>query len=134
MIELLRRLFQKSEGEKTNLQLPASEQQRFVLHIGDVPVGELRCANGRWFFAYTEQFKQRSDEFYPIGGFSDLDKVYESDTLWPFFLVRIPGLGQPKVKETIAREKIDATNEAELLRRFGERTLANPFVLTPDPV
>lgn len=133
MIDLIRRLFQTSKGETTELHLPREEQQRFVLHIGNIPVGELICEAGLWTFAYTEQFKVRRDEFYPIVGFPDLDKVYRSEQLWPFFLVRIPGLGQPEVQETILKEKIDATNEAQLLRRFGERTIANPFVLTANP-
>jgi hypothetical protein len=101
-----------------------------VLHIGNVPVGELACEAGLWTFVYTQQFKARRDEFFPIVGFPDLDENYQSEQLWPFFLVRIPGLGQPEVQETIAKEKLDATNEAQLLRRFGERTIANPFVLT----
>jgi hypothetical protein len=87
-----------------------------------------------WQFTYTQQFKARADEFYPIVGFPDLDKVYRSDKLWPFFLVRIPELGQPEVQETIRREELDATNEAELLRRFGHRTLANPFTLSAEPI
>lgn len=133
MFDKFRRLFQKSKGETTDLQLPENESQLFVLHIGNVPVGELTCADGVWTFRYTEQFKARSEEFYPVVGFPELDKVYSSKSLWPFFLVRIPGLGQPEVRETIARENIDASNEAELLRRFGKRTLANPFVLTTEP-
>lgn len=116
------------------MRLPEQERQTFVLHIGNLPVGELSCSDGHWTFKYTPQFKARSEEFYPIVGFPDLEKTYESDSLWPFFLVRIPGLGQPEVKETIAKENLDVTNEAQLLRRFGERTLANPFVLMMEPV
>ena len=134
MLDSIRNLFQKSKGETTDLHLPKEERQIFALHIGNVPVGELVCQDGEWIFTYTRQFKERSDEFYPIVGFSDLEKVYRSDKLWPFFLVRIPGLGQPEVQETIRRENLDATNEAELLRRFGKRTLANPFVLDTEPV
>ena len=132
MLDAIRKMFHSSKGENTDLHLPRQERQLFVLHIGNVPVGELSCQDGTWTFAYTQQFKARSDEFYPIVGFPDLEKVYQSDKLWPFFLVRIPGLGQPEVQETIARENIDATNEAQLLRHFGERTLANPFTLTAD--
>lgn len=103
--------------------------QCFRLSLGKLTVGELSYDGERWTFHYTEPFKTRSEEFYPIVGFSDLDKTYQSKALWPFFLVRIPGLGQPEVQEVIAREGLDATDEAQLLRRFGERTLANPFML-----
>ncbi|MBC9890509.1 MAG: hypothetical protein F7B06_11875, partial [Opitutae bacterium] len=63
-----------------------------------------------------------------------LDKLYESDALWPFFLIRIPGLGQPAIKRMISEENIDPSNEAQLLKRFGKTTIANPFTLIPiDP-
>lgn len=127
-------MLQSYKGDHTDLHLPREERQLFVLHIGNIPVGELTCQDGEWTFTYTVQFKSRRDEFYAIVGFPDLDKVYRSDTLWPFFLVRIPGLGQPEVQETIRRENLDATNEAQLLRRFGQRTLANPFTLTAEAV
>ena len=100
-----------------------------MLYFRKLPVGSLICHEGVWSFTYTQQFKARSEEFYPIVGFRDLEKTYRSTTLWPFFLIRIPGLGQPEVQETIRREGLDATDEVALLRRFGERTLANPFVL-----
>ncbi len=74
-------------------------------------------------------FKARSDEFYPIVGFPKLDKVYKSKSLWPFFLIRIPGLGQPRVREIIKAEQLDINNEAQLLRRFGRKTIANPYEL-----
>jgi hypothetical protein len=134
MIETIRRLLQKLMGKHTAMPLPREERQLFVLHIGNIPVGELTWQEEAWTFEYTEQFRARSEEFYPIVGFPNLEKTYRSNKLWPFFLVRIPGLGQSEVQETIAREELDVTNEAQMLRRFGERTLANPFVLTAGPI
>lgn len=128
MLNSLRRLFAKS-SEEENRSLPLQEEATFVLRLGHLPVGELRCKEGKWIFSYTAQFKYRKDEFYPIVGFPDLDKVYESEVLWPFFQVRIPGLGQPVVRETIMKENINPDNEAALLKRFGRKTLANPFEL-----
>ena len=117
----------QKDGPIINTDQP--EQQRFTLHLGNLPVGDLAFADSIWTFTYTQQFKARSEEFYPIVGFRDLEKTYRSTTLWPFFLIRIPGLGQPEMRETIRREGLDITDEAALLRRFGERTLANPFKL-----
>ncbi len=51
--------------------------------------------------------------------------------LWPFFVIRIPGLGQPAVQRVIREENIDPSNEAQLLKRFGKTTIANPFTLIP---
>ena len=59
----------------------------------------------------------------------DLDKVYKKETLWPFFLVRIPGLKQPAIKEIIEKENIDSQNEAALLKRFGKHSISNPYEL-----
>lgn len=117
---------------KKNLQLPQEEKQHFTLYLNDLKVGELICEEGVWTFTYSNEFKARSDEFYPIVGFPELDKVYKSTSLWPFFLIRIPGLGQPRVQEIIAREHLDADNEAQLLKRFGEKSIANPFTLQAD--
>lgn len=130
MLNKFRQLFQKSKGETIDLHLPADERQTFVLRLGNLPVGELSCQEGTWTFSYTKQFIAKSDEFYPIVGFPDLNKTYQSESLWPFFLVRIPGLGQPAVKEIIEEEKLDVNNKAQLLKRFGRSTLSNPFLLT----
>jgi hypothetical protein len=58
-----------------------------------------------------------------------LTKVYRKDSLWPFFLVRIPGLKQPAIKEIIEKENIDTENEVELLKRFGQKSISNPYEL-----
>lgn len=64
-----------------------------------------------------------------IAGFSNLNKVYKNETLWPFFRIRIPGLKQPAVKEILKKENINETNELELLKRFGHKTISNPYEL-----
>ncbi len=129
MLSKLRKLFQKDQSTGSDLHLPKEEEQRFTLYLKDLKVGELSCEKGVWTFAYSEDFKARSDEFYPIVGFPDLNKVYKSKSLWPFFLIRIPGLGQPRVREIIKAEHLDINNEAQLLRRFGRKTIANPYEL-----
>ncbi len=130
MLDKIRQLLQKSKGESTDLHLPVDERQTFMLTIGNLPVGELSCEQGEWTFYYSKQFIAKSDEFYPVPGFSNLEKVYKSKSLWPFFLIRIPGLGQPAVKEIIAEEHLDVHNEAQLLKRFGRRSSSNPFILS----
>ena len=130
MVDKIRKLLKWGKSETSDLHLPVSEEQHFVLRLDDIAVGELSCAAGVWTFRYTRQFKQLADRYHPIVGFPDLEKVYHSKTLWPFFLVRIPGLGQPAVQEILRDEQIDADNEAALLKRFGKKTLANPFTLS----
>ena len=132
MFSKLLKLFQKDQSTGSDLHLPKEEEQRFTLYLKELKVGKLSCEGGVWTFAYSDDFKARSDEFYPIVGFPELDKVYKSNSLWPFFLIRIPGLGQPRIREIIEEEHLDINNEAQLLRRFGHKTIANPYELTPE--
>lgn len=119
-----------SKEEEPLYQLPKDESATFVLKIDNVEVGILRCKNGIWEFMYSDEFKEDySKEYKRIAGFPDLNKTYQKETLWPFFLVRIPGLKQPAIKETIKNENIDAANEAALLKRFGQYSISNPYEL-----
>jgi len=61
--------------------------------------------------------------------FPDVHKTYETSELWPFFKMRVPSLKQPSIRAIVGRERIDEHNQVELLRRFGRRTITNPFEL-----
>lgn len=132
-IKMLRKWLQwfgKGEDEtETSLQLPQNEEAKFTLMVDNIHVGILYCKAGEWFFKYTEDFKKHASEYNSITGFPDLDKTYKSEVLWPFFQIRIPGLKQPAVQEILQKEKIDKDNEAALLKRFGQYTIANPYEL-----
>lgn len=128
MLKIFKRLFAK-ENEQLQVHLPENEQATFELKIDNITVGRLHCEHGVWEFKYTDEFKQHATEYNRIVGFSDLDKVYQNETLWPFFQTRIPGLKQPAVQEILQKEKIDQANEVELLKRFGEKTISNPYRL-----
>ena len=111
-------------------QTVVHEQQKaqFALTYGDLLIGQLSLQHGRWTFQYSEAFKQQSSVA-PLIGFSDVNRVYESAELWPFFISRIPGVSRPAVQTILAEEGIDEHNLAALLARFGRKTIANPFVL-----
>jgi HipA-like protein len=102
----------------------------FTLSIEDLVIGTLSLKDNQWFFQYSDEFKQQ-DRFRRLVGFSDLDKTYTSDALWPFFRLRIPGLKQPLVKEILKSEKIDINDEFSLLKRFGKKNISNPYILNP---
>lgn len=130
MINYFKRFFSKSgEENEIEIHLPKNENATFELKIDRVVVGTLHCENGEWEFKYTDEFKNLRNKYNHITGFSNLDKVYHNDTLWPFFQTRIPGLKQPAVKEILAKENISESNELELLKRFGHRTISNPYEL-----
>src|SRR5487761_1854374 len=82
----------------------------FELRYDGLLVGTLMGRDGKWTFWYSEEFRHRSD-------------------LRPFFLLRIPSMSQSDVQDALKHEHIDASDEAALLRRFGRRTIANPFEL-----
>ena len=130
MLDYLKRFFSKSGGEEEiKIHLPENANATFELKIDSIIVGTLHCENGEWIFKYSDDFKKHSGEYNHIAGFSQLDKVYHNNILWPFFQTRIPGLKQPAVKEIIEKEHINATNELELLKRFGKKTISNPYEL-----
>jgi len=124
---IINKLFNKGE-EDEHILLPKDTNAQFVLMIDNFIIGYLKCENGLWIFSYSEKFKV-SDEYNTIPGFPNVKKTYENESLWPFFKIRIPGLNQPAVKETLEKENIDKSNEFELLKRFGYKTISNPYEL-----
>ncbi len=119
--------FWKSEGQE-EIYTPKGMDMDFELTYRSLVVGTLSLRDGEWAFKYSDAFK-RQDMIKPLTDFPDVEKVYTMNELFPFFVERIPGLGQPKVQEIIKKEKIDEHNEAALLKRFGRITIANPFQL-----
>jgi len=129
MLNYLKKHFFAKSDEVNPEPLPKTVTATFELKVDDIVIGVLHCENGVWEFKYSEEFKEHQDEYNYIAGFSNLNKVYQSDTLWPFFQTRIPGLKQPAVKEILKKEKINEANELELLKRFGKKTISNPYEL-----
>ncbi len=115
-------------GFDQRIQVPLDAHVSFALVYKDMVIGYLSLKDGRWSFAYSDEFRS-SRKINPIMMFPDVDKVYESTELWPFFQMRIPSLKQPVVRALIEKEHIDQNNLVELLRRFGRRTITNPFEL-----
>jgi HipA-like protein len=109
-------------------RVPSVESGRFSLCHKKSLIGTLLFKDGRWVFQYSDQFKTHPT-LRTITEFPDLSKTYESSELWPFFLMRIPSLRQTSIKEIVEREHIDEHDEVKLLKRFGRRTVANPFEL-----
>lgn len=117
----------KSEGQES-IETPQNTFYEFVLTYKNLRVGFLTLSNGEWTFQYSDDFISQ-DHLSPLPDFPDVHRVYKSEGLYPFFLHRIPSLSQPKVQRQIAKEEIDANNEAELLKVFGRISLTNPFQL-----
>ena len=114
--------------EQEELITPSNANEAFILKYKDLVIGYLKVKNGSWMFEYSEPFKNQN-QVDALVDFPDKNKMYDSPHLWPFFSHRIPGLGQPQVQEIIKNEKIDGKNEVDLLKRFGQRSITNPFEL-----
>ncbi len=131
MITALKRLFIGYRAEDhEGIETPPNVDATFSLRYGDLPVGSLSLHNGAWKFHYSREFRAQY-VVKPLVDFPDPDKEYRSQYLWPFFMARIPSVAQPQVKETIEQEGLDQHSDVQLLKRFGERTISNPFVLEP---
>lgn len=125
--KLFKYLNQHSEGRE-DLETPKGIHAEFELKYKSLTVGRLELNDGVWKFSYSKEFKEQ-DELRPIVQFPEVDKVYENEELWPFFTIRIPGLNQPEIQDILESENIDRTNEVELLKRFGKKTISNPYEL-----
>ncbi|MGF1560443.1 MAG: hypothetical protein ACFCUL_15255 [Flavobacteriaceae bacterium] len=128
MKEFFRSFFNKSSEEKVVVTDSPKVDAKFVIKIDDLIIGTLNRKNNFWQFQYSDDFKNQQ-EYYRLVGFSDLNKVYQSEVLWPFFKIRIPGLKQPMIQEIIELDKLDVSDEAILLKRFGRRSISNPYIL-----
>ena len=115
-------------GMRKPMVAPLDKKVRFLLKYGDLLVGTLSVEDGVWKFGYSDQFKQ-SKFLRPIVEFPDVDKVYDRKELWQFFASRIPSPEQPEVEAILRREQISEDDSVSLLRRFGMRTISNPFQL-----
>jgi len=124
--EQVKNLFSRNEEEQ--LETPQNEKLDMRLEYKALIVGKLLLKDGKWIFEYSDEFKTQN-EIPAIPDFPDKFKTYSNEHLFPFFMQRIPGTSQPKVREEIEKEKINATNVAELLRHFGKISISNPFRL-----
>lgn len=121
-------LFREWLGLRKPMIAPLDMTIRFLLKYKDLPVGTLSVEDGVWKFQYSDQFRQ-SEDLRPIVEFPDVDKIYASKQLWQFFASRIPSPEQPEVEDILKREKISEDDSVSLLKRFGTRTISNPFQL-----
>lgn len=130
MFEKILRHFRSVATGREDESIDRSANAVFVLMYGDLPMAILSHISGEWTFAYTDEFKAQK-EIAPLVPFRDLEKIYRSSELWPFFLVRIPSVARPEVERTIREENLDSDDLASMLQRFGRKSIADPYVLQP---
>lgn len=96
-----------------------------------VSVGYLDYDGKVWTFSYDEAYKRRPD-LRSIEGFDELERIYQSPVLFPFFAVRIPDADRPDVRRRLEAERVRDPHPTDLLRLFGRRVVSSPaFELVP---
>jgi HipA-like protein len=128
MLSKIKSWFNWIPEELNEVKTPDDIVVVFILHINDLEIGTLTLKEGEWYFKYSEEFKTQ-DDYKPLINFPNKNKEYSSLQLWPFFASRIPGLGQPIVKDFLHKMGIEKADEVSLLKEFGKRTISNPYVL-----
>lgn len=128
MTKLLKKIKSFIPQGLENSTIKEDEYAHFTITYKDLEIGNLELKKGLWYFTYSAKFKEQS-KIPPLPDFPDEKKVYANEELWPFFIIRIPSLKQPKVQKIISKEEIDSTSQVELLKRFGEKSISNPFQL-----
>ncbi|MGV8137050.1 MAG: HipA N-terminal domain-containing protein [Mangrovibacterium sp.] len=108
---------------------PDDLQAQFTLSYNKLVIGYLSINQGKWVFEYSEEFKKQG-EILPLSNFPNKELVYKSDELWPFFATRIPSAAQLERKTKV--NDLAERDEVNLLRKYGHRTITNPFVLQPE--
>ena len=126
MKEFIKKIFRKDNEHPISFEFDGVI--KFNLKINDLIIGYLKIEDQTWTFKYSEEFKSQ-ETYRRLAGFSDLNKTYESKELWPFFKIRIPGLKQPMIKEILEKENLGNSSEAILLKRFGRKSMSNPYIL-----
>jgi HipA-like protein len=111
-----------------NQIIPEDLQVRFVLSYKRLEIGYLSVNQGKWTFEYSEDFKKQG-EISSLSNFPNKALVYTSEELWPFFASRIPSAAQLERKAKITSDELSERNEVHLLRKYGHRTITNPFKL-----
>ncbi len=121
--KILARLFW-SESQN-DMVLATEDDATFNVNLGKLLVGTLLYSAGVWYFSYSNEFKLQN-RILPLANFPSKDKEYSTCDLWPFFASRIPSNAQLQIEKDKPKEDV-----VTLLRRFGRRTVANPYELFP---
>lgn len=110
------------DGENNKFTVEKGKEFAFRLMLGSLIIGVLGYFDDKWHFSYSEDFK-RQKEIQPLINFPDKESDYINPQLWSFFASRIPSLSQRQLK----RETADDVQE--LLKKYGRRVVANPYIL-----
>lgn len=128
MLKKIAKALWHTEGMNDRLT-PDNFKGEFVLTYNKLVIGYLSINEGKWTFEYSEEFKRQNDVL-PLSNFPDKNTIYSSKELWPFFASRIPSAAQLEGRDLPVNKDAER-NEVNLLRKYGHKTITNPFTLQP---
>jgi HipA-like protein len=92
---------------------------------GETPIAELSLQQGRYLFRYLESFKRKG--LTPFPGLPEVDEVYESAELFPYFEERIPDNRVPAIRNWISRKGLPADDKLTLLTVLGRMVATDSY-------
>jgi hypothetical protein len=92
---------------------------------GETPIAELSLQQGRYLFRYLESFKRKG--LTPFPGLPEVDEVYESAELFPYFEERIPDTRVPAIRNWISRKGLPADDKLTLLTVLGRMVATDSY-------
>lgn len=93
-----------------------SEQSRKQYIVGQL------VKNGQYEFQYCEEVQSaEKDGFTPLLCFSDLNKVYKAEKLFPIFASRLPDKKRKNIYDILQKYGLQEYDEYQLLKKSGAR-------------
>ena len=92
-------------------------------------------ANNKYYFKLNENYVKKAEQgnfSMAILPFSDVNKIYESDILFPFFRIRIPKIDkmdEDDIKELLEELDMKEFDEFEYLRKTKGKVMTDHFIL-----
>jgi len=125
----MRNLLSKLLRKKNQNLLNEKEDLVLLLKYQNFNIGKLWTEDSKYFFSYDKEFI--NTDLRPLTGFEDLEKVYSSSVLFPFFEVRIPDMKREDVIKKLQEKHLDKTaSDLKKLLVLGNKTINDPYVLT----
>lgn len=94
--------------------------------------------NNKYYFKLNEDYVKKAEECGFVLAtlpFSDFNKIYESDTLFPFFKIRIPKIekmDEDDIKDLLEEFDMKEFDEFEFLRMTKGHVMIDNFILEED--
>lgn len=92
-------------------------------------IGYLYTSDNLYKFKYEKENIAKIPNFDYLRGFNDIEKVYESNSLFPVFKERIPSRSREDIDEILGELSIDKYDEVELLKKTNAKLLTDKITI-----